>query len=100
MKNNKKSKTEVEYLKGEIRKLRSENLHLKRELKKLMNVQESFLEMQEAFADYSEAKEEKKADMTCPSCSRGPYVKFVIPGNREVRVCKVCNYRSTEEFGD
>lgn len=96
MKNNKKSKSELEHLRGENKKLRSENIHLKRELKKLMNVQHNLLEMQDAFADYSEKKQEHKADLSCPQCSRGPYLRIAIPGDREVRVCKVCNYRSTD----
>lgn len=97
MKQNKKSKSELEHLRGENKKLRSENIHLKRELKKLMNVQHNLLEMQEAFTDFSEEKETRKTELTCPNCSRGPYLKIAIPGNREVRVCKVCNYRGSNE---
>lgn len=92
-----KDRSESEHLRGEIRKLESENRRLKRELKQLQNMQRNLQEMQEAFADFSEIKSERKIDLTCPNCARGPYLKIPIPGNRELRVCKVCSHRETNE---
>lgn len=60
-----------------------------------MHIQKNLEEFEEAFGDYSEAKAEKVIELTCPNCSRGPYAKIAIPGNREFRVCKVCNHRET-----
>mgnify|MGYP001614088348 CR=1 FL=1 len=90
-----KDRSEAEHLRGELRKLQSENKHLRRELKKLMNIQRNLEEFQEAFAEVSEEKHQTIADLTCPNCARGPYRAIAIPGNREVKVCKVCNYRET-----
>lgn len=94
-----KDRSESEHLRGQLRKLESENKRLKRELKQLQNIQRNLEEFQEAFADFSEEKFERKMDMTCPNCARGPYLRISIPGNRELRVCKVCNHKETISNG-
>lgn len=62
-----------------------------------MNIQKNLEEFEAAFGDFSEEKFKKKEELTCPNCARGPYVKITIPGNREFRVCKVCEHRETIE---
>ena len=76
----------------------SENKRLKRELARLQNTDAEFQEFRTAFEDYSEIKEEKKEKERCPVCTRGKLVLISIPGNRQVRTCKICGHRELNEL--
>lgn len=95
LKENKKSKSEGEYWKGKYKELLSENKRLKRELSRLQNTDHEFEEFKSAFQDFSEQKEEKKKKDCCPSCAKGKLVVISIPGGKNLRLCKICQFRET-----
>jgi predicted nuclease with TOPRIM domain len=96
LKGNKKSKSEVEYWRGKYKELLSENKRLKKDLKRLKNVDYEFEEFKDAFEDFSEEKVTKRKENLCQNCMRGKLVSVDIPGNRVVRLCKICGNRETK----
>lgn len=94
-----RDKSEVEHLKGIIRKLQSENRHLRRQAK---SVQRQQVRIEEWVEDVIEAYEGEEVPPPppdhCPECaSKEDYTKTDL-GNRMLLWCKICGFRKTEKI--
>lgn len=93
-----KDRSEAEYLRGIVRQLKSENRNLKKQLglvsKKNRQYENNLsdhseFELEEMEEEFIEAREK------CPKCKAD--IEVLEIGNRDVRICKDCGYRSSRK---
>lgn len=88
----KKSRSELEVLRGENRKLKSENKHLRRENKALQRRSHFFEEI------VDEVVEEVDVKNVCRNCGKGQLLEYDV-GYISLIKCNTCDYEKKTKKG-
>jgi hypothetical protein len=91
-----KDGSELEYLRGVVRKLKSENRHLKKIVGKQDKQAHLYEDLEEKLKDNSDLREPQLEFLKCPECSAS-IVTTPLGTVRTITTCTQCRWRRVEK---
>lgn len=88
-----KSKSEEEYLRGQIRELKSINKHLQSEVNRLSKRAHLYNEPDNELVMQEEVEQSLPKKQKCPNCNKTDWDSVPLGDTRVMRICYSCGYR-------